>query len=294
MRIFSFIITAVLLFISLTCSAGTSINIVTTIQPLEFFIEEIGGKHISVTTMVPPGGNPHTYEPTPGQMNAVSSADLYVKLGSGMEFELIWMDRLLSLNRNMTVCDVSQGIELIEMENDTHDHHHNHEQDHHSHGEMDPHIWLSPVNGIIIAENIYDSLSGLNPENAEYYKSRLLLLTENLNHLIKEIESALNSLEKRAFLVFHPSWGYFGRDFNLNQIAVELPGKEITSRRLNSIIKKAKAEEIRVVFASPQFSKKSASVIANEIKGKVIMLDPMKKEYIENLRSVSEALMDGM
>jgi zinc transport system substrate-binding protein len=281
-----------LFLISATCHADPVISIVTTIQPLEYFIEKIGGKHVSVTTIIPPGGNPHTYEPTPGQISAVSKADLYVRVGSGLEFELIWMERLRALNKRMAVCDVSEGINLIEMGIDYNRDKHN--SDHHVHGAMDPHIWLSPVNGIIIARNIGSALKEIDPENSKYYSDNTSRLINKLNLLIEEIRSRLKGLKKKAFLVFHPSWGYFARDFGLIQIPVEFAGKEVTPARLNRIIKMAKKEDIRAVFASPQFSKKSASVIANEINGKVIMIDPMKKDYIDNLRAVSEALKESM
>jgi zinc transport system substrate-binding protein len=192
----------------------------------------------------------------------------------------------------MDVCDASEGISLIEMEID--DHRGKHDSDHHIHGATDPHIWPSPVNGIKIAGNINKALVKIDPENSRYYSDNTSRLINELDLLIEEIRSRLRELKKRSFLVFHPSWGYFARDFDLIQIPVELAGKEITPDRLSRVIKKAKKEDIRVVFASPQFSRKSADVIAREINGKLLMIDPMKKQYIKNLRSVSVALMESM
>lgn len=291
-RSFSPFLAGILLVISATCSAEPAINIVTTIQPLEYFIEQIGGKYVFVATMIPPGGNPHTYEPTPGQMNSVSRADLYVKLGSGVEFELMWMKRLESLNTNMAVCDVSEGIELIDAGINSHAF--EHDLSGHVHESKDPHIWLSPVNGIIIARNILRALIEIDPANSEYYSDNASRLTNELNLLTTEIDKRLKGLEKRVFLVFHPSWGYFARDFDLVQIPVESDGKEITPYRLSRIIETAREKGIRTVFASPQFSERSASVVANEINGNLLMIDPMKKEYIENLRTVSVALMENI
>lgn len=290
-RLFPFF-AGLLYFISATCSAGQEINVVTTIQPLEYFIEEIGGNYVSITTMIPPGGNPHTYEPTPKQMRSVSRADLYVKLGSGVEFELMWMERLESLNTNMAICDISDGIDLIET--GVNNHADEHDSSDHVHGSKDPHIWLSPVNGMIIARNILSALTKIDPANRKYYSDNASRLINELNLLTTEIDNRLKGLDKRVFLVFHPSWGYFARDFDLVQIPVESNGKEITPYSLSRVIKIAQEKGIGAVFASPQFSDKSASVVANEIKGKLVMIDPMKKEYIDNLRAVSVALMENM
>ncbi len=292
MKRLSVFIAAAILVCAFTCHAKPPIKAVVTILPLEYFLEEIGKSHVFVTTLIPPGGNPHTYEPTPGQMNSISRADLYIKMGSGLEFELIWMDKLAALNRKMVICDVSQGIDIIKTADNEHSSHNDSNQ--HNHGTMDPHIWLSPVNGIIIAENIRDTLVRIDPENSDQYYDNASRLIEELNLLIHDIESDLSALKNRSFLVFHPSWGYFARDFNLEQIPLKQDGKEITPRMLGSIIKKARNEGARAIFASPQFSIKSASVIADEINGKVILIDAVKKEYMENLRSVSKILRENL
>ena len=89
---------------------GSPIAVAVTIPPLRQFVEAVGGDRVSVMVMVPAGANPHTYEPTPGQLRALSDTDVYVMVGSGIEFETVWMDRIMSMNADMAVIDTSIGI----------------------------------------------------------------------------------------------------------------------------------------------------------------------------------------
>lgn len=298
---FKRLFTTVSIFFLIQTSAHgmDKLKIVTSIAPLAYFIESIGGNRVDVTTLIPAGGNPHTYEPTPRQMNIVSKADLYVKAGSGIEFEIIWMKRIEALNKKMSVCDVSKGITLIDINYaESHENEYKQEKDKehgHSHrGGKDPHIWLSPVNAVIIAENIRDSLSETDPGNKDYYYRNTSSVIEKLKAIKQNIMATLGAVTTKKFFIFHPAWGYFARDFNLEQIPVELSGKEPTPERLEKLVKKAKKEKINVIFSSPQFSKKSAEVIAREIKGKVVFIDPMSKDYLSNLEHTAQLLQENL
>ena len=119
-------------------------------------------------------------------------------------------------------------------------------------------------------------------------------LIEALKSLKKDIGRTLGNVSKRQFYIFHPAWAYFARDFNLEQVPVEYFGKEPTPARLGKLVKKAIKENIRVIFSSPQFSKKSAGVIAREIKGKVVFIDPMSKDYINNLKHTATILQENL
>lgn len=280
----------ILLFISSYTYSEGKLKIVTSIAPLAYFIENIGGDRVEVATLIPPGGNPHTYEPTPRQMTTLSKADLYVKVGSGIEFELMWMKRIKSLNKNIPVCDSSKGIALI----DTHFNEHEQEDMHSHNGSKDPHIWLSPANAVFISENIRNSLSEIDPENEDYYKENASSLINDLKALKQSISLTLKNLSKRQIYIFHPAWGYFARDFDLEQIPVEFSGKEPTPERLGKLVKRAIEENINVIFSSPQFSKKSAEVIAREIKGKVVFIDPMSEDYIKNLEHTARVIQENL
>jgi zinc transport system substrate-binding protein len=281
--------------------SSDKLGIVVSIVPLQEFAEKIGGDKVSVSAMVPPGASPHSYEPTPDQLVNVGKAKMYVRVGSPVEFELTWLDKIISTNRDMAVVDASEGITLVKMEH-KHEHegeiHHEDEPEEHDSEEhdkgYDPHIWLSPKNAVIMVENIHKSLISLDPENKEYYASNKDAYIKELNALDSEIQDALSGKKSRMFMVFHPAWGYFAKDYNLEQIPIEEEGKEPTAKGIQSLIDQAREHNIKVIFASPQFSTKSAEVIAKEIKGRMVLIDPLEKDYITNLNKVSQAFSEAM
>ncbi len=288
----------ILLLISSYTYGKDKIMVATSIAPLAYFIENVGGDRVDVTTLIPPGGNPHTYEPTPRQMMIVSRSDLYVKVGSGIEFELMWMNKIEALNKHMSVCDASKGITLINtsdiQEEPEHGQIKGDEHGHSHHGIKDPHIWLSPANAVIITENIMNSLSDKDAAGSEYYFQNASSLINRLRLLKENISITLKDISKRQFFIFHPAWAYFARDFNLEQVPVELSGKDPTPERLGKLVKRAIKDDIKVIFSSPQFSKKSADVIAREINGKVVFIDPMPEDYISNLEKTAQLFQENL
>ena len=247
------------------------IGVVVSILPQAEFVERISGNKVQVTVMVPPGASPHTYEPIPSQLKEVSKAKIYAKVGSGVEFESAWMDKIISVNKEMLVVDCSKGIELID---------------------NDPHIWLSPKNAKIMVENIYQGLIQIDSANQEYYARNKEKYLQELDKLDNEIAQTLSGKKNRKIMVYHPAWAYFARDYGLEQIPIEKEGKEPTPQGIASLIKQARENNITVIFASPQFSTKTAEVIAKEIDGKVVLISPLEKNYLENMRKVAEAFAE--
>jgi len=272
-------------------TAQEKIIVGVTILPQAEFVEKIGGDKVKVIVMVPPGASPHTYEPTPNQMIDLSNAKMYAEIGSGIEFELGQMDKIRDLNKNMFIVDCSNGIKFREMseeekKSDAEDDNETYEE-----GRVvkDPHIWLSAKNAKIMTENIYEGLIKVDPYNKEYYKRNLDSYIAELDKLDKEISEKFSNLDNRKILVYHPAWGYFCRDYNLTQIAIEKEGKEPTPQGIQNLIKQAKENNISIIFASPQFSTKSAEVIANEINGNVVLINPLERNYTANLHKVADA-----
>lgn len=288
-KLFGLIIVAMIFILTTNVYADERIHVVVSILPQEFLVERIGKDKVDVATMIPPGGNPHTYEPVPSQLTNLSKADMYFEVGSGMEFETQFMKKISSLNRDMEIVNTSEGIRFISMqEHDSEDGGH-----HHHHGGKDPHVWLSPKNAIIMVTNIRDALVAFDPVNASYYKENARELILDLSELADDIENTLSGLSKRTFLIFHPAWGYFAEDFDLIQVGVEYCGKDPTPQQLAKLIKQAQAMGVKVIFASPQFSQKSANAIASEIKGRVVLIDPLAGDYANNLIRAAQAISEG-
>ena len=269
-------------------NSGDTLGIVVTIAPQAEFVENVGGDRVEVTVMVKSGESLHTYEPTPGQMIALSRAEMYVRVGADVEFELTWMDKIIEQNEDMLVVDCSEGVRLLQMEDG------NHDGDDQGDGAIDPHIWLSPLNAKIMVQNICDGLVNIDPEGKTYYEKNRDTYLERLIALDRDIVNGLAGLTNRTFMVYHPSFGYFADAYDLTMISIEVEGKEPTASGIARLIDRARTLNIKVIFASPQFNPQSAEVIAKEIGGKVVYVDPLAGDYIANLRSFLGELVQAM
>lgn len=271
------------------------IGVVVTLLPQDEFVEKVGGDRVEVTVMIPPGANPHTYEPTPGQMTAVAQAEMYAKVGSGVEFELVWLDKLIDQNKDMQVVDCSSGIDFIEI-NATADNHEDVESEDngHSHQSQDPHIWMSPRNVMIMIENICNGLVQTDPENKNRYESNRDIYINQLSQLDKEIHTGLAEIKNRVFMVYHPAFGYLAHDYDLIMLPVADEGKQPTASGLANLISQAKESNIRVIFVEPQFDPESARTIADEIGATVASIDPLAEDYISNLQKITHELVKAM
>lgn len=267
--------------------SNQKIGVAVSIMPQAGFVENIGGDKVDITVMVPQKADPHTYEPTPKQMKALSQAKLYARVGSGIEFELVWMDKMVAANQKMLVVDCSRGIPLIEMTAKDAD-------EDKAQGGLDPHIWMSPPNAKIMVQHISDGLIQVDPDNRAYYENNRNLYLPKLTQLDKDIRDGLSRVKNRKFLVYHPAFGYFAREYNLTMLAIEEQGKEPTAAGIARVIQQAKDNNIRVVFASPQFNPQSARVIASAIGGTVVMVDDLAKDYVNNMRSILGELVKVM
>ena len=247
------------------------VNVTVSIVPEKYFVERVGGEHVNVNIMVEPGNSPATYEPQTSQMTALSEADLYFSIS--VPFEKSWMEKIAAANTEMQVVDISANLEKLSMSSS-------------KSGTLDPHVWTSPENVKVMSETIYQTLSEIDPAHEAEYAANLATFQQDIDDLEDEIEANLEGITSNKFIVFHPAWAYFARDFGLEQIAIEIEGSEPSAQELASIIDEAKEENIQVVFGQPEFSTKTADYIAEEINGQVILISPLAENWLENLRGV--------
>ncbi|RXJ60923.1 metal ABC transporter solute-binding protein, Zn/Mn family [Candidatus Marinarcus aquaticus] len=430
------------------------VNVVVSVIPQQTFVEKIGGDKVNVTTMVKPGSDPHSYEPKPSQMVAISEADIYFPIK--IEFENAWLNKFKEQNKKMKFIEMTKGIKFIKMpdhgkmftehedhdqhgvhseeelpfewagvfelkkgeytwsfdkvdgkyadpkmrflmmevheDNHGHGHHHGDEGDvieehedeakkifeskttiakhgdtlsknettyelhfdqnkdqtlfkvsikedgeyifftqhlpfefegkehffkdlarndvepvaqhpeanehghehHHHHGENDPHSWVSPSNVKIMAKNIYDALVSIDSKNSSYYKRNYENFLDEINATNSKIKNLLMNIETGSkFLVFHPSWGYFAKEYGLVQVAIEVEGKEPKPKMLSKIIDYAKEENIKAVFTQLEFSDKSSRAIASELNVKVIKETPLAADWSNNLIKMADAIANN-
>jgi zinc transport system substrate-binding protein len=276
-------ITIVFLLITFGCNTAQPqksdrINVVVSIQPQLEYVEKIGSERITASAMIPPGASPHTYEPLPSQITSLATADIYAEVGSGVEFELAWLDKLTATNSKMLLVDCSRGIDLIK----TGEHQNNDGDEHH--GAYDPHIWVSPQNAIIMAQNIKDGLKTSDPTNSDLYENNFFIYRQELMEVDSNIRASLGQLENKSFITYHPSFAYFARDYGLDVITIEEEGKEPSAADITRLIETGKEKNIKIVVTSPQFNPQSAQTVAREIGGNTVEIDVLSANYIENLK----------
>jgi len=266
---------------------------VVSIVPEQTFAKKIGGDAIEVATMVMPGDSPHTYEPKPSQMRQISDADLYFAIG--VEFENVWLPKFKDLNPHLAVIDVTKGIEKIPMVAEDHEeeHHDDHEQ-HHAHNGLDPHVWTAPSNVRIISRNIADALIQADPSHEKAYRQGVAAWLSEVNATDEKIRQILSTVPKGTkFMVFHPSWGYFAKEYGLVQLPVEIEGKAPKPKALIRLIQEARRQKVRAIFTQPEFSDTSAQIIAKELGIPVIKVSPMAADWSANLIRIAKAIAGG-
>ena len=278
---------AALLFVNMaSCIAvpageANKIGVAVTVLPQREFVEHVGGDRVDVTVMVPPGASPHTYEVTPAQMVQLSRARIYCKVGSPIEFELSWLDKLLAQNKDILLVDCSRGIDLIKSDDP-------------DEPGLDPHIWTSPRNAGIMVQNICTGLVQADPQNRQYYEDNRDSYLKELGDLDAEMVALLKDTSSRSFIVYHPAWGYFARDYGLSQLGIEQEGKEPKAAYMARLIEEARSQNIKVIFVSPEFDSRSAEAIAREIGGRVVIIDPLAADYLANMRRVATAFKEAL
>ncbi|PIE52544.1 cation ABC transporter substrate-binding protein [Candidatus Fermentibacteria bacterium] len=298
MRTAAGILGAFLLF--LACSATPDgdhgrLSILVSVVPQKYFVERLTPDDVAVTVLVPPGASPACYELSPSEMSAVSQADIW--FSTGVPVENRWLSDFPRLNPELVIIDVTADMEKIPMALHSHstdghsaDLHQDH--DHETDGDVprDPHVWLSPELVKVQAEAISEALQEIDTANAEVYQDSLEHFIRRIEDLQGEMQALLEPASGRSFMVFHPSWGYFAWEFNLEQIPIECRGNEPSPEELACLITEAREKEITVVFAAPQFSSSSAETIADEAGAVVAVLDPLAEDWEENMLTVARAV----
>lgn len=263
-----------------TSNIYAKVNAVVSILPQKTFLKKIGGDKVDITLMVKPGNSPATYEPKASQMRSISNADIYFTIG--VPFDLVWIDKIKAQNSAMKVVEIQKdkNMQRIKKPKDGFKHSSMNSED----ANLDLHIWVSPKRVKVIANVMAKSLIEIDPKNKNYYEKNLAKFITEIEETDKKINEILKDIPKKAkFMVFHPAWGYFAKDYNLKQIAIEKAGKEPSASQLEKIINEAKKEEVKAILTQPEFSKKGAQLIAKELNIKVVSISPLNPKWSENL-----------
>ncbi|MET3729112.1 zinc transport system substrate-binding protein [Fictibacillus halophilus] len=322
MRIISLLSVSIMLIFSAACGNNSTsdnkdgtLKIYTTMYPLEYFTERIGGKHVEVSSIIPPGADAHTYEPSTKKMVEMTEGDAFVynKLESD-EFSSSVADTLKE--EDMPIIDGAKGIsyhESAEHEGESHateeeheDDHAHEKEEHHDHGSLDPHIWLDPVLAQEIADNIYEGLAKLDPDSKDEFKKNHEALITDLKELDSSFKSKVKNAPKNSFIVSHAAYGYWSERYGLEQIAISglSPSHEPSQNQIEKIIENAKKEKNNYILFEENVNNKVAAMIKKEVGAETMTLhnletltkDDIKKErdYLsimnQNIDTLSKAL----
>ncbi len=272
--------------------AAERLPVFVSIVPQKFFVQQIGKDLVDVQVMVQPGASPATYEPKPGQMAALTKSKIYFAVG--VPFENTWLTQFTVANPAMRVVHTDSKITKIRMaahyhHEDAHEKHETgaHAENHGGHEGLDPHIWLSPPLVKIQARAIQAGLQEIDPVNKEAYAANFKQFSAEIDQLDAELRKVFAMKQGMRFMVFHPSWGYFASAYALKQVPIEIEGKNPKPAQLKRLIEHARENRIKVIFAQPQFSTRSAALLAREIGGQVAFADPLALDWMANLHNVA-------
>ena len=256
----------------ISCNTGHQVTdkdiISVSIAPFKYFVREIAGEDFDVNIIVPPGSNPHIYEPYPDQINKLRKSRAYISNGF-MGFEDVWLARFYEMNKNMIRLSLGDSIDPISSG-------HNHHAE-----RYDPHFWVSPKCALKIASSVRDLLCSLNPEEKDRYESNYNILRARIMEADSLAESLFSGLANRSFMIYHPNLEYIARDYDLEEIAVEFEGKEPPPSRFRELIDIARNENINTIFIQKEYDSRNADAIAGEIGAVTTVIDPLSEDWME-------------
>lgn len=261
--------------------------VVASIAPIGFFVEQIAGQSVEVISLA--SGDVHNYEPKPNDMKNIAKAKIF--FATGVEFESAWIPRFKANSKDLVVVQTDAKIAKLK---DEHEH-----AEHETHAEdekmqhKDPHVWLNPMLALTQAKNICDALIDAFPENKDKYLTNLQTFMDKVLELDEKANNDFKALKSRKFIVYHPAWAYFAARYDLEQISIEINGKEPKIDDLANVVKLIKDNEIKVIFADPNRSQKSAMILAKQTGAKLELLDPLAKNWLENLQNAIAAIKNA-
>ncbi|HSX38233.1 MAG TPA: zinc ABC transporter substrate-binding protein [Chlamydiales bacterium] len=250
--------------------------VLVSVAPYRFLIEKIGEEAIDVETIIPSHSNPHAFEPTSKQVLAISRGQIWFRIGEPFEEKLLPM--LRKNNPELAIYDLREGIELqslsVESDCDSVDH-------------LDRHIWLSPKLAAIQAQTIAAALQRRFPENRDLFQKNLDRFLMEIEQLDAEVRSLLEPVQERKFIVSHPAFGYFCREYHLEQLSIEQEGKDPRPRYLEEVLKQAQNAHVALALALPQHNNKGAQLIASKMNVPIRVVDPYSPQFFDTVRHLA-------
>lgn len=234
-------------------------KIAATIFPLYDIVRRVAGDRIETILILPPLASPHTFDPVPSKIKEISGSRLVFKIG-GIDD---WADSLSQLTRREKVVTVDRGVVLKKVSENV--------------SATDFHYWLDPRNGEIIADNVYEELVGIYPEDQAYFWDNLNRFKKDIEETDRNIAGLMGRLSNKNLIVLHNAWKYFADRYGLEVVGVfePHPGQEPTPKSLAELVRLARQKKVKAVFSEPQLSSSALSSLAEETGLGLYVLDPL-------------------
>ena len=287
---------------------ATDLTVMTTILPITQFTNAVVGDRAEVIPLMPTNVDPHDFQASPADVQALANADVLVKNGLEMEF---FLDDLIANaeNPDLVMIDSSEGITVIsneaveghshdKAEDHGHDHGHSHGHDHgeteataadhdddhshadgghHHHGEYNPHIWLDPKRAIQQVENIRDGMIAVDPEGEEIYTANAAAFIAELEALDAEIADKLAPFAGQTFVAFHDFAPYFAESYGLGaEFLVDVPAESPAPEDVKRVMDTVEASNLKTILTEPSAGEDAFSAIAKDMGVEVGMFDPIE------------------
>ncbi len=263
------------------------LNIVVTIPVLKDLTEQVGGRHVRVTSLLSGYENEHTYSPKPSDLVAVRKARLLFEIGIGLE---VWVSSLVKNagSASLRVVTTSKGIALLRDRPNREGELHAAEEEE----QGNPHIWMDPENATTMMRHITEALIQVDPAHATEYRSNQASYLRKLDQLRGDLSDRIRRLADRRFIAHHPAWPYFARRFGFQIVGTIQPqsGSEPSALHLHGLIATIKKDRIKVVVSEIQLSQKIPEMLAKETGARVVVLTtlpgglPHTETYLDMLR----------
>ncbi|MCK1994878.1 zinc ABC transporter solute-binding protein [Peribacillus muralis] len=250
-----------------------TLNIYTTVYPLQYFTEAIGGDYVNVDTVYPPGTDEHSFDPSQKDIVKMAESDLFLYIGYNLEGFVTKAEPILS-KEGVTTVAVGEAVHLDADEHAHEEDEHAHEEDGHDHGGVNPHLWLDPIYSIEMAKSIRDELTKQMPERKEYFNSHFNELSKKLTALDEKLATTIDSGRTNKIIVSHSAYGYWEERYGLEQIGVTglTSSNEPSQKELAKIVTMAKEEDLNYVIFEQNISSKLTEIIQKEMGAKSLKL----------------------
>ncbi len=264
----------------------------TTVYPLQYFTERIGGEHVDVKSIYPAGADEHTFDPTQKDMMALADSDLFFYIGLGLEGFVENAEKTLK-NEYVTMVATAEGIseEMLE-EGYAHEEGHEHEDESleeagHDHGPLDPHVWISPKLSVELATSIKNSLIDKAPEMATEFEKNFELLNAELVELDGKFKEMASSVPSKTFFVSHAAFGYIAEPYGLEQVAIAglNSQSEPSQKQLAALVEQAQELGVNYILFEQNVSSKPTEVIRKEIGAEALTLHNLGVLTVDDVKN---------